>query len=372
MRIERTGKLRASMAIIAVVLAALLGDGSNLLGPRLPGSAPAGSYAGPVVGVAWAAGTWVRTMLEGSGQELFGPSNGVILALEDGGRLHRSDDEGTTWRRIVFPRVAPSASLPNGTEYTARVLTVDPTSHAVLYIAIADGIYKSEDDGATWRRVFENRGGGGSDIQKIAVSPADPSVVYVSVDAALIRSRDGGDSWHELQYPASRCDWRAESIIPHPTDPMRVFATFGCQDVVQPLRSLDQGESWSPFLSEIPGRRMDLRGGIGPRPERWYLRSAAGLHRSDDDGVTWTHLVTDRLAAMAYDPAAPDVVYISEGLTGVNVSRDGGASWQPVGDDISAVYRSDYGTDIRSLLLGAGGRNLYAMTNKGVYRLALE
>jgi len=98
----------------------------------------------------------------------------------------------------------------------------------------------------------------------------------------------------------------------------------------------------------------------------------SSIHRSDDDGRTWTLLLTTagdgapepgkRITALTYDPARPDVVYIAvEG--GVRASADGGATW-------AALGRQDL-PRINVLALGVDGRNLYAATERGLYRLRL-
>jgi hypothetical protein len=109
--------------------------------------------------------------------------------------------------------------------------------------------------------------------------------------------------------------------------------------------------------------------------------------RSDDDGATWTPILTfphayDQgvqvapfiaLDAIAYNPAAPDQVYVStrevvsfegEYGRGVKASMDGGATWSDLGTvDIGVV---------RDLALGIDGQNLYAATDTGVWRMSLQ
>jgi hypothetical protein len=114
------------------------------------------------------------------------------------------------------------------------------------------------------------------------------------------------------------------------------------------------------------------------------------LFRSDDDGATWSSVLVYRgggspgfggdpltsaveIAGLAYDPADPDHIYVGRQAFptysgppdggAVTTSTDSGATWSDLGaQDIGAV--SD-------LALGIDGRNLYAATDHGLWRLRL-
>ena len=80
------------------------------------------------------------------------------------------------------------------------------------------------------------------------------------------------------------------------------------------------------------------------------------------------------IGGLAYDPAQPDHVFVGfsgvpsldsiEAIGSVLASLDGGASWLSVGcQDVGPVH---------DLALGIDGRNLYASTDTGLWRLALD
>ena len=121
---------------------------------------------------------------------VYAPTNGP------GSGLYKSTDGGVTWNQITgngFPSeglgrigiaIAPSKNGSNGNRIYA---VVD---------AREGGVYRSDDDAQTWRRVSSDarvwqRGwyfGG------ITTDPRDPNVVYVA-DTALYRSTDGGENF---------------------------------------------------------------------------------------------------------------------------------------------------------------------------------
>jgi hypothetical protein len=137
-----------------------------------------------------------------------------------------------------------------------------------------------------------------------------------------------------------------------------------------------------------------LTGGQGAMPSRFFLvvtKPAQGggmsLLRSDDDGLTWVEQLSYAggggmtpandtrpnvtLSGLAVDAGAPDRLYgaFRERVKGqpessaVRTSADGGLTWTDLGQGL--------GGPASSLALGIDGRNLYAATGSGVWRLAL-
>ena len=60
-----------------------------------------------------------------------------------------------------------------------------------------NGVYRSEDRGATWEKLWSPMDG--MPIWSIAIDPEDTETVFVGIKpAALFRTRDGGESWSKL------------------------------------------------------------------------------------------------------------------------------------------------------------------------------
>lgn len=343
---------------------------------------------------------WTLTGLGDPVVRLFTPASGAFFA-QTAETLLRSDDGGSTWRSVSL---GPATSI----------LNVDPTDHTILYAAGPDGVYKSNDDAASWKLIFTYGQDVGRNALALAVSPAEHNVLYLGVttmpgissDFRFFRSQDAGTTWRKLEERHfSLCGWAVLILQPHPIDAGRVFRAASCtagRDFGEMLnQSTDAGETWTAAwdgsANEV-GYPSRIVGGQGAAPDRFYLavnrdRRVGGstVFRSDDDGATWNSMLVQRgggspgfggdpqtvaveVRGLAYDPANPDRVYVgrqafpvySDPPDGgaVAASVDGGATWSDLG-------RQDIGA-VSDLALGVDGRNLYAATDHGLWQLRLD
>jgi photosystem II stability/assembly factor-like uncharacterized protein len=81
--------------------------------------------------------------------------------------------------------------LPTG---TVNGFAVHPANPKLMYIAMRDGIFRSENAGEMWTRLP----GGPKDPAAVTINPKRPSVVYAATAQGKIhRSEDGGWRWDE-------------------------------------------------------------------------------------------------------------------------------------------------------------------------------
>src|ERR1700687_6183102 len=139
------------------------------------------------------------------------PDGVIYAALKHGhfgSKLHRSDDDGRTWREIAAPAFA--ADTP-GAPSLFQIWTLEGGgSHHPdrLWIgAIPAGLFRSDDRGESWQlmtalwNVPERArwfGGGYDDagIHSISPDPRDPDRVFVAISCGGVwDSADAGKSW---------------------------------------------------------------------------------------------------------------------------------------------------------------------------------
>ena len=79
---------------------------------------------------------------------------------------------------------------------TVNGFAVHPSNPKLMYVAMRDGIFRSENAGETWTAVAT----GPKNVAAIAVHPTKPNEVYVAtIDGKMFRSTDGGVRWDTLR-----------------------------------------------------------------------------------------------------------------------------------------------------------------------------
>jgi len=208
----------------------------------------------------------------------------------------------------------------------ARNVAVDPRDPDRAYVGTVDGVFASDDGGATWRQ--DEQGLADRLVMSVAVSPshqeAGLSVVYAGTEPSnLYRSEDGGRSWRVLpalrelpsepswSFPPRPWTHHVRTIALHHSDPDWLAVGIELGGV---MRSRDAGASWLDRNPEAPSDAHELL--THPlAPERLYEAAGDGIARSEDLGESWRRL-DDGLDrhyawAQALDSADPDLWYVA-------------------------------------------------------------
>jgi len=318
------------------------------------------------------------TLLDGSPQPArsLGALASGALTVSGSDGLSISDDGGATWRQLANP--------PDG-----QTIAVAPSDPRVLYAWGSGGLERSPGAGGGAWTVIRAVVPSSADTRAppFAVDPVDPDRLFLVEKQTILRSTNGGAAWQPIFVISGAngpCQPSVQLVIPHPTDPLRLFTDAGCyagrDEGTQLEQTRDDGATWPLFIRRqefIPRR---VAGGFAARPGRWYVSAdafqqvqGASVFRSDDDGQTWsTVLQTEHsapvLGGLAADPANPDTVWAAVGrtndasTTGVRVSADGGQTWAFLG-------RQDIGW-VNDLSLARDGSALFAATNEGIWRFS--
>jgi photosystem II stability/assembly factor-like uncharacterized protein len=115
------------------------------------------------------------------------------LVEHDSGGVFRSDDAGATWTRVNDER-----RLRQRAFYYTRIYA-DPKNPDVVY-ALNTGFYRSEDGGRTFRPISVPHG----DNHDLWIAPDDPRRMINSNDGGANVSVNGGDTWTEQDYPTAQ------------------------------------------------------------------------------------------------------------------------------------------------------------------------
>ena len=246
------------------------------------------------------------------------------VAVGSGG-VWKTKNAGVTWDPIFDDQPV----------YSTGCITIDPNNPHTIWVGtgenvggrhvgFGDGIYKSEDDGKTWK----NMGLGRSEhISKIIVHPSNSDVVWVAVqgplwnsggERGLYKSTDGGANWKKV---LGGNEWTGVTdIIIDPRDPDWMYAA-----------------TWQ--------RHRTVAAYMGGGP-------GSGIHRSTDGGESWEKLTSgipkSNLGKIGIDlsPFNPDVIYAAIELDrkkgGVYMSTNRGKNWAKQSDAVSGATGPHY------------------------------
>jgi len=280
-------------------------------------------------------------------------SNVWYVAVGSGG-VWKTENAGTTWSPI----------FDDQSTYSTGCITLDPSNPSTVWVgsgenvggrhvAYGDGIYKSTDDGKTWK----NMGLKNSEhISEIIVHPDNSDVVWVAVqgplwskggERGLYKTTDGGANWKQV---LGNNEWTGVTdIMVDPRNPQIIYAA-----------TWDRHRTVAALMGGGPG---------------------SGIHRSDDGGNTWRKLTNGLPSSnmgkigITISPQHPDVVYAAIELDrtkgGVYRSANRGESWTKMSNTVSGgtgphyyqeLYASPHEFDrlylmnVRVLTSGDGGK----------------
>ena len=291
--------------------------------------------------------------------------------------------DSSKWTALPWRHIGPEG---NRVTSTAGVIG-DPSTYYAG--AASGGIWKTTDDGVTWKPIFD--GQPVSSIGSLAVAPSDPNVVWagtgepfirshISVGWGVFKSTDAGRNWAKMGLDATG---RISRIIVHPTNPEIVYVAalghaYGPQPERGIFRSMDGGKTWDKvlFVNDSTGASDLIMDPTNPRilfAAFWQVeihtwgRSSGGagssIWMSRDGGTTWKRLEGHGLPTtpmgkigLGMSKANPDRIYAlietGDGVPTAEVpkpdggrlwrSDDGGADWRKVNDDRQVAGRTHY------------------------------
>lgn len=227
----------------------------------------------------------------------------VYAAIKNG--IYKTENCSRDWERIFFDPKTDKA-------FTA--LAVDWYNPTILYAGTSEGdIFKSTDAGLSW--LVTQRANG--PVTSIVIDPKDSRAIYVGARGdGLWKTLDGGNTWMRIRDALQEYDNARRvteiDIDPQDSDHVYTVSPYGI------LASTDAGNTWSPISLTSQPNTVDIRGFvINPRntKELAYITKNT-INLSADGGSTWTVKKlpsTRRADALMVDPENGGTLYLGMG-----------------------------------------------------------
>ena len=247
-----------------------------------------------------------------------------------GGGVWKTTDAGNNWKNI-------SDGFFGG---TIGAIAITPTNESILYVGEGEnsmrgnvseglgGMWKSTDDGKTWKNIGLKEA---RHIVRIIVHPKNPDIIWVAAMGHLFgpnetrgvfKSTDGGQNWKKVLYVNQQTG--ASDLVIDPSNPEILYA--GTWQLIRTPYSLESGGEGS------------------------------GLYKSTDGGDTWTSIKTNKgfpkgvwgITAIAVAKSNTDKLYalIENKDGGLYMSENTGKTWELVNSDNNIRQRAWYYTKV--------------------------
>ena len=205
---------------------------------------------------------------------------------------------------------------------------VHPEEPDLVFAGASDGVWRSTDRGASFRRA-EMPDGGTQVWSFIAIDDAPDRMYAGASPLGVYRSEDRGASWHRLPTPEirPRCECpfspRVMRMAQRPGHADEIYAAL---EIAGAMRTTDGGETWE-----------DLNEGLVRLSDRTHLRSSIVQSETHAEGMLDGH-------AIAISPSTPDTPIIALRM-GLFRARDGGRRWEDL--EVGRFSPTTYARDIK-------------------------
>ncbi|MCG5259225.1 exo-alpha-sialidase [Cupriavidus gilardii] len=239
---------------------------------------------------------------------------GVLWAGTIPGGLFRSDDRGASWalNRPMWDRPERAEWFGGGYDYPGiHSICVDPRdSHHVSIAISCGGVWQTRNGGDSWEATTRGMKAGYmppersddpniQDPHYMVQCPARPDALWVQHHDGIFRSEDGGASWRRIEGKPSKFGF---AVAVHPRDPETAWFVPATKDECRvPVdgklvvsRTRDGGRSFEVFsegLPPPPAYDLIYRHGLAvdDSGERLAMGSTTGgLWVSENGGERWT------------------------------------------------------------------------------------
>jgi photosystem II stability/assembly factor-like uncharacterized protein len=221
-------------------------------------------------------------------------------------RLYKSTDEGITWKEVS------GGGLPmlNGCEYVA---VAQNTNAARVFVIGNNGLFRSDDGGTTWRQMDKDderiRNGQGGYNCGVYVNTKNPDIVY-TIHTSSYFSTDGGNTFTGFKGAPGGDD--PQQMWLDPTNADRILLGLDQGAVV----TLDGGKTWGSWYNQSTEQVYHVSTDNSTPYWVYATQQDAGAVRTRSRGnfgeitpLDWSAVPSWEWGTIIPDPLDPNTVY---------------------------------------------------------------
>ena len=241
----------------------------------------------------------------------------VYAGVEDAA-LFRSSDGGHSWNELPGLREQGSGAQwqPGAGGMCLHTIIFDPVTAGRMWVAIsAAGVFRTDDDGASWRPVNQGLLSDGIPspaarvghcVHNLAAHPSRPETLFMQKHWDVMRSDDGGEHWNEISgdlptdfgFPIGVHAHEPETVyvIPITSDSLH----YPPEGKLRVYRSRTGGNDWQPLSNGLPQEHCYvnvLRDAMAfdslPDCGVYFGTTGGQVYASANSGDSWTSIVRD-------------------------------------------------------------------------------
>src|ERR1019366_1103985 len=275
-------------------------------------------------------------------------------ASAGGPGLYRSDDAGATWKKVN----SENRIYGRGSDFAC--VRVDPKNKDVIYVANTT-TYRSTDAGDSFTAI--KGAPGGDDYHTVWINPKNPNIILLALDQGATISLNYGGTWSSWYNQPTAQFYHVS------TDNQVPYWVYGGQQESGSAMVASRGNDgaitfreWHPvgaaeyaYVAPDPLNPKLIYGGDMPG-EGAVTRYNTVTGEVEHLGKPGRHL---RTYLVLFSPKDPHILYV--GMENVMKTSDGGKTWETISPDLS---RESY--DVPESVASYGGAAKAQATRRGV------
>lgn len=250
-----------------------------------------------------------------------------VSGFNDG--LYKSEDSGASWQRIL-------------SKIWVFDFAIHPFDSQIIYAAGYFGdkgyVVKTLDGGKSWEEVYSEAAPSVS-VRSIALNPAQANQIIIGNSAgSLVQSSDGGNTWKQIKNFEDRINkvyWLAgQAYVLLRGKGLFKSTSLEAGEFIELTGNLGKSQSFLSSFSGLSDKDFNQAHIDKLNPGLIYLTAGKGVFKTADEGKTWQKLSlpgkqSNELPARAVVVArsSSNLVFVSVGNV-IYKSTDGGKTFQ--------------------------------------------